>query len=85
MSVDREYRTEGRDWWPNEAPTDGDADLAIQGGPVDLMISHDAIERGAHQVRDVLEKTPSKWPYEAIEDAAMSRHLLTQVWEAVGA
>lgn len=41
-SVDREWRTEGKDWWPEEDVTDEDVDRLVHGGPVDILLTHDA-------------------------------------------
>lgn len=41
-SVDRQSRIEGRSWWPQERLTDADVARAIRGGPVDVIVSHDA-------------------------------------------
>lgn len=40
-SVDQEHRTEGKDWWPNEEPTTSEARKLMNGGPVDVLITHD--------------------------------------------
>ena len=40
-SVDQEYRTAGKDWWPNEEPTTSEARKLMNGGPVDVLITHD--------------------------------------------
>lgn len=42
FSVDYEHRTEGKDWWRNEEPTAEEAQNLIEGGPVDILITHDA-------------------------------------------
>lgn len=34
------YRTEGQDWWPEEAITDEEFQAAIDGGPADVMATH---------------------------------------------
>jgi calcineurin-like phosphoesterase family protein len=41
-SVDRYHRTEGISWFPEERITDDQVELAISGGPADVLISHDA-------------------------------------------
>lgn len=41
-SVDREWRTAGKDWWPEEDVTDEDVDRLIAGGRADVLIMHDA-------------------------------------------
>jgi predicted phosphodiesterase len=42
LSVDKAWRTEGKDWWPNEEPTVEKAERLIAGGPLDILITHDA-------------------------------------------
>ena len=42
FSVDQEHRTEGKDWWSNEEPTLAEAESLVNGGHVDILISHDA-------------------------------------------
>jgi hypothetical protein len=42
FSVDYQHRREGRDWWRNEEPTPEEAQRLIAGGPVDVLITHDA-------------------------------------------
>ncbi len=41
-SVDRKWRTEGRDWWPEETLTEADVQRAVSGGPVDVIAAHDS-------------------------------------------
>ncbi|WP_139005462.1 metallophosphoesterase [Arthrobacter crystallopoietes] len=40
-SIDQEWRTAGKDWWPEEDVTDDDVDRLIAGGPADVLIMHD--------------------------------------------
>lgn len=42
FSVDYHHRTEGKDWWSNEEPTQEEADKLVAGGPLDILITHDA-------------------------------------------
>lgn len=42
FSVDYEYRTEAKNWWANEEPTHEEADALVAGGPLDILITHDA-------------------------------------------
>ncbi|MGF9663163.1 metallophosphoesterase [Arthrobacter crystallopoietes] len=41
-SIDQQWRTTGKDWWPDEDVTDEDVNRLIAGGPVDILITHDA-------------------------------------------
>lgn len=40
-SVDRPVRTPGVDWWAHEAIHYSDVQAAVEGGPVDVMVTHD--------------------------------------------
>lgn len=42
MSVDKNARKEGVDWFPQEEITDAQEALAIAGGHADVLLSHDA-------------------------------------------
>lgn len=42
FSVDQDWRKEGKDWWANEEPTSEEAQSLIYGGPVDVLLTHDA-------------------------------------------
>lgn len=41
-SIDKNSRREGSSWWPEEMITTGEAYRAVEGGYVDVMLSHDA-------------------------------------------
>lgn len=41
-SIDRDWRTAGKDWWPEEDVTDEDVDKLLNGGPIDILLTHDA-------------------------------------------
>ncbi len=43
-SVDKEFRREGLSWWPEESITEEEAEFAMSGGYVDVMLTHDAPE-----------------------------------------
>ena len=82
-SVDREFRTEGVDWWAEEAPTGQDVQHAIAGGPVEVMLTHEAINGGTSTVEHILATNPMGWPAEALSYSAESREKVTRVWDAV--
>lgn len=42
VSVDRSVRAEGVNWWPEETFSGDDIATAIEGGPADVMLCHDA-------------------------------------------
>lgn len=41
FSVDKAWRREGKDWWPDEEPTAEQAEQLIAGGDLDVVITHD--------------------------------------------
>jgi hypothetical protein len=57
-SVDYEDRTENRDWWATEAPSDRDVAQAIAGGRVDVLLTHETVDGGTHQVERILRSNP---------------------------
>lgn len=67
-----DFRTIGKDWWPDEEPTMEQAERLIAGGPVDLLVTHDA-PTGV----DVVQKFDL--PAEIKERADRTRHLLAKV------
>lgn len=71
-SVDQEYRTQGRDWWSNEEPTRADAERLLNGGPVDVLITHDA-------PAGVDVKSKFELPPEVANRADRTRALLREV------
>lgn len=71
-SVDQEHRTEGRDWWAAEEPTQQEADALINGGPVDLLITHD-VPAG------VPLKSEFELSRELVDRANVTRFLLADV------
>lgn len=77
FSVDFQYRTEGKDWWSNEEPTQEEAEKLEAGGPVDILITHDA-PLGV-PVKGDFELSP-----DVAERANRTRVLLRQVVDSLG-
>ncbi|WP_236966941.1 metallophosphoesterase family protein [Microbacterium aurantiacum] len=85
-SVDRLWRVEGRDWWPDEEITDEQVAAAIAGGPTDVLLTHESPEgTPVPEVGDVLRTNPQGWPDAALEASTRSRQQVTRVWGAVDA
>ena len=42
VSVDKEFRQEGFDWFPEEQVTEDDVNKAVSAGHVDVLLTHDA-------------------------------------------
>lgn len=72
FSVDKARRREGKDWWANEEPTAEEAQKLIAGGPVDVLITHDA--PAGVPVKGDFKLTP-----DLIERAEQTRVLLREV------
>lgn len=79
-SVDQHYRTEWVDWWRAELIGTADIMRAVDGGPVDVMICHDA-PAGA-QIPD-LTKTADFWPEDVIRKSEGNRAMLRSVVDEV--
>ncbi|TWX34136.1 metallophosphoesterase [Frigoribacterium sp. ACAM 257] len=80
-SPDQEKRTPGKDWWPEEEPTQGDADLAAQAGTVDIMLAHEAVDNGTGKVDRLLQIPNSRFFTEhGLEASQRSRAIVTDVW-----
>ena len=76
FSVDYQDRVGGKDWWPNEEPTREEAEALIAGGPVDILITHDAPE-------GVPLKGDFQLSAELTEKANRTRGLLREVVDAL--
>lgn len=46
FSIDLQWRTPHIDWWPDEAPSAGEAHAMAAAGPVDVLLTHDAPTSG---------------------------------------
>jgi hypothetical protein len=83
-SVDRAWRTEGVDWWPDERISEGQVADAIAGGPADVMLTHESVAgTPVRKVRDVLRTNPLGFPESALIESAVSRKRVSSVWDAV--
>jgi hypothetical protein len=82
-SVDCEFRTEGVEWWADEAPTELDVEQATVGGPVDVVLTHETVDGGTREVESILATNPTGWPPTALAYSAKSRKRVTQLWNAV--
>jgi hypothetical protein len=83
-SVDKIWRTEGLDWWPDEAITDEHVAAAVAGGPADVMLTHESpADTPVRAVRELLRTNPRRFPAEALEESAQSRARVSKVWDTV--
>ncbi|MDT0168874.1 metallophosphoesterase [Pseudarthrobacter sp. BRE9] len=90
FSVDFEYRVEGKDWWSNEEPTREEAEALVAGGPVDVLITHDAPEgvpvEGDIQLRAALtaKANRTRGLLKEVVDALAVPHLFCGHWHQRG-
>jgi hypothetical protein len=78
VSVDQHRRRQGIDWWPEEALTLSDALRASNGGPVDVMLTHDCPDRV-----EIPGLDSSAFPSEFITKAEQHREYLGEIVNAV--
>lgn len=78
VSIDRDERVPYVSWWPTESLTIGQMYRATQGGPVDILLSHDA----PADVEGLEEKLNVVAPEKLLAESRHHRELLTQVVEA---
>lgn len=84
-SIDRGYRKEGVDWWPEEMITDGDVARTIEGGWADVMIAHDTVDgSGVAEVERILSRPPLGMTDALAAYLDLGRERLTRTWRAVG-
>ena len=82
-SLDAARRRKNGKWWPTEMPTDNDVAAAVAGGPVEVLVTHEAIEGGTTRVQSVLNENPMNWDSQALAYSALSRSRVTEVWSGV--
>jgi hypothetical protein len=70
-SVNRLLLTEGVSWWPGEVITDEHVDLALDGGPADVMLLHDspAPPLCTPPVAEIVRGNPMDWPEVILAEA----------------
>ncbi|MCT1394658.1 metallophosphatase family protein [Microbacterium sp. p3-SID338] len=83
-SVDKKWRREGKDWWPDEEISGEHVSAAIAGGPADLMLTHESpAGTPVRAVREILRTNPMGFPEDARRDSASSRARVAKVWSIV--
>lgn len=82
-SVDRRWRTEGKDWWPAERITDEHVEAA-RIGPADVMITHESPDpTPVPEVAALLALNPHGFPADALAESQVSRSQVSRAWESV--
>lgn len=78
-SMSKDWRTPGVDWWPDEAITDQDVELAVSGGRADVIVCHDTPP--GHEPAGI--HLSNEFPQERNDAADRNRDLIRQVVDAV--
>ena len=81
-SIDFETRTEGMNWWREEAITYGDVMRTVGGGTADVMIAHDA-PNGVQALSWTSKADTKKHSPEALMYSAESRYMMTHAVDGV--
>ncbi|KQQ92575.1 hypothetical protein ASF62_12045 [Leifsonia sp. Leaf325] len=81
-SIDREMRTEGKSWWPEESITWADLD-AVGTDHADIMFGHDS-PLDLMELDRRFASTDRYWSDESLEYALQGRRMLTKALHAVG-
>lgn len=79
-SIDKNHRTEGASWWPEETITDDEVTTCIEGGPVDVLVCHDAPASavGAIPIQGTWDRQKDNWP-----ESRANREQVQRVVDAV--
>ncbi|MFE7744386.1 metallophosphoesterase [Nocardia sp. NPDC057455] len=80
VSVDRQWRIPGREWWDRETITFREAQKATDDGLVDVMICHD-VPAGVHIPG--IAGNPHGFPQREIDASEQHRYLLRQIVDQV--
>jgi Calcineurin-like phosphoesterase len=79
VSLDRAGRTEGIDWWPEEEITRSQAGSVIEGGPADVMVTHECPAGIEH----AFPPPPPWWSPADLRRSDAHQALLREVVQAV--
>lgn len=80
-SVDRKRRKPGIEWFPEEAITTGDMYRAVDGGHVDVLVTHDC--PSGVDIPGITDSTSSWIPKDDLQAAHAHRDLLRVVFDQV--
>lgn len=78
VSIDKDAREEGWDWFPEEALTLGEVRAAVKAGPADVLVSHDA------PASVPLPLSPSFLGKRTLADCVAHRELLEEARTGLG-
>lgn len=81
-SVDKAWRTPGKDWFESELITEQMELDAIAGGRADVLLTHEAPVNGTTEAANLLAANPRSFPAEALTVSAAQRERVERVREA---
>jgi predicted phosphodiesterase len=84
VSIDKQWRTAGHDWFPQETLVQDQIHYASREGGVDIIVSHDC-PAGVVIPGIQAENEKGFWPSEQIAESEAHRRLLRQIVDATGA
>jgi hypothetical protein len=85
-SPDQEKRVRGKDWWPEEEPSRAEATRAVELGPPDVMLSHEAVNGGTARVEHLIAHPRQQlFTQLGLVASNRTRALVTDVWDQVQA
>lgn len=83
-SVDQDARIAGKDWWPEEEPTQSEADSAASEGGANVMLTHEAVAGGTTRVDQVIARPINgKFTRRGFEASHRTRTIVTTLWNSV--
>lgn len=82
-SIDRDWRTPGVDWWPEEEITDGQVEAALAWDAQVLLTHESPEETPILQVRAVIDRGPDFLPGDVATRARRSRGQVQRVWDGL--
>ncbi|MEU4014835.1 metallophosphoesterase [Microbacterium sp. NPDC028030] len=81
-SVDKSFRTAGKDWFEDELITDAMEHAAIAAGRADVLLTHESPVRTTPSVQSVLTTNPFGYSLEALGISASQRERVQRVSDA---
>lgn len=84
VSVDKKSRKQwgvNREWWDTETVSTADAYKAVEGGKVDVMVTHDC--PAFVNIPGINAESDKFWPADVIAEANEHRKVLWRVWHEV--
>jgi hypothetical protein len=82
-SLDFAYRRARGTWWPAEMPTAEHVAATVDGGPVEVLVTHEAVDGGTSKVEAVLVSNPMDWDEDSLAYSRASRRLISTLWVGV--